>query len=361
MSHLMLSRHGIWYYRRVYLTGRKRREARISLRTRSKREAIERVEKYLVSHPFPCVPQAIPAHTSPAAPVLSNIPEKKKFNLLKELEKYIKSKVDSVGEREIMTINRCVKAYLSATQEPFSKRSAAAFVDSLEGSASTRNRYIKKNSAFFKWLATRTDEDIRNPFDGMGVRETTAPMDRRPAYTLDDLKRLHNALHGVKDWKRWVILIGRYSGMRQNEICQLYHSDVMKVDGIWCFRIDNLNPNQTIKTESSRRFVPLHSQLLALGLLDFVKKRKGHLFPELTLHLGSYGHYFSRWFTRFRQQHNLPEFHSLRHYAATVFKQQGFPESFASQLLGHSNGTITYNRYGKGIEVDKLVELIQNL
>lgn len=39
MSHLMLSRHGIWYYRRVNLTPRKLREIRISLRTRSKRVA----------------------------------------------------------------------------------------------------------------------------------------------------------------------------------------------------------------------------------------------------------------------------------------------------------------------------------
>lgn len=62
MSHLMLSRHGIWYYRRVYLTPRKRREIRISLRTRSKREALLRVEKYLTSQPFHCVPQSIP-HT----------------------------------------------------------------------------------------------------------------------------------------------------------------------------------------------------------------------------------------------------------------------------------------------------------
>ncbi|WP_407575434.1 site-specific integrase [Raoultella terrigena] len=88
---------------------------------------------------------------------------------------------------------------------------------------------------------------MRNPFEGMGVKETTAPMDRRPAYTLNDLKRLHIALHGVKDWKCWIILIGRYSGMRQNEICQLYHNDIMKVDGIWCIRIDNLNSNQTLK------------------------------------------------------------------------------------------------------------------
>ena len=254
-----------------------------------------------------------------------------------------------------------MNAYLAATKEPFSKRSAAAFVDGLEGSASTRNRYIKKNSAFFKWLATRTDEDIRNPFEGMGVKETTAPMDRRPAYTFNDLKRLHIALHGVKDWKRWIILIGRYSGMRQNEICQLYHNDVMKVDGVWCFRVDNLNPNQTIKTDSSRRFVPIHLQLLALGILDFIKQRKGHLFPELTLHLGSYGHYFSRWFTRFRGKHGLPEYHSLRHYAATTFKQNGFPEQFASQVLGHSNATITYNRYGKGISVSRLMKLVEVL
>ncbi|HEY3588466.1 MAG TPA: site-specific integrase [Buttiauxella sp.] len=363
MSHLMLSRHGIWYYRRVYLTPRKRREIRISLRTRSKREALLRVEKYLTSQPFHCVPQSIPSHTSSAAENLTPPTPTKQSDqdLLKELEKYTNSKNGSVGERELLSINRCVKAYLSSTTQPFSKRSAAEFVDKLDGSASTRNRYIKKNAAFFKWLATRTDEDIRNPFEGMGVKETTSPMDRRPAYTLNDLKRLHIALHGVKDWKRWVILIGRYTGMRQNEICQLYHNDVMQVDGVWCFRVDNLNPNQTLKTDSSRRFVPIHSQLLELGLLDFINDRKGHLFPELTLHLGSYGHYFSRWFTRFRGKHGLPEYHSLRHYAATTFKKNGFPEQFASQVLGHSNATITYNRYGKSVDVSRLVELVELL
>jgi hypothetical protein len=150
---------------------------------------MKRAEQYITSQPFACVPQAIPAHSSSAlaAPVLVN--EKKRLfpNLQSELDKYIKAKMGSVGEREILTIRRSVNAYLAATNEPFSKRSAAVFVDGLEGSAFTRNRYIKKNSAFFKWLATRTDEDIRNPFEGMGVKETTAPMDRRPAYTLNDL------------------------------------------------------------------------------------------------------------------------------------------------------------------------------
>ncbi|MCT4708727.1 hypothetical protein MUA04_00520 [Enterobacteriaceae bacterium H11S18] len=51
----------------------------------------------------------------------------------------------------------------------------------------------------------------------------------------------------------------------------------------------------------------------------------------------------------------------MRHYAATTFKQQGCPEQFASQVLGHSNATITYNRYGKGVDVSRLVELVEFL
>ncbi|MDX6039239.1 hypothetical protein [Scandinavium lactucae] len=129
-------------------------------------------EQYITSQPFACVPQAIPAHSSSAAAASDLVKKKRQLfpDLRRELEKYITAKKGAVGEREILTINRCVKAYLAATKEPFSKRSAAAFVDSLEGSASTRNRYIKKNSAFFKWLATRTDEDMRNPFEGMSVK-----------------------------------------------------------------------------------------------------------------------------------------------------------------------------------------------
>lgn len=36
-------------------------------------------------------------------------------------------------------------------------------------------------------------------------------------------------------------------------------------------------------------------------------------------------------------------------------------EQFASQVLGHSSTTITYNRYGKGVDVKRLVELVEFL
>lgn len=143
MSHLMLSRHGIWYYRRVYLTPRKRREIRISLRTRSRREALVRLEKYLTSQPLHCVLQSIPAHTATPSASFQQPQQKKPFKSLKgELDKYTKAKTGSVGEREMLTINRFVNAYLNSTKEPFSKRSATEFVDDLEGSIFERHNHL---------------------------------------------------------------------------------------------------------------------------------------------------------------------------------------------------------------------------
>ena len=53
MSCLMLSRHGIWYFRKTYLLpSGKRKELRRSLRTRCKREANQLVKRMLEM--FPC-------------------------------------------------------------------------------------------------------------------------------------------------------------------------------------------------------------------------------------------------------------------------------------------------------------------
>ena len=228
----------------------------VFLFARSKREALLRVEKYLTSQPFHCVPQSIPAHTATPSASFQQPQQKKPFKSLKsELDKYTRAKTGEVGEREILTINRCVNAYLNSTKSLSANEARRRLLMALKVQHPPET-VTSKELGVFKWLATRTDDEIRNPFEGMGVKEITAPMDRRPAYTLNDLKRLHIALHGVKDWKRWIILIGRYSGMRQNEICQLYHNDMMKVDGVWCFRVDNLNRirrlKRTVRADSFR-------------------------------------------------------------------------------------------------------------
>jgi integrase len=50
------------------------------------------------------------------------------------------------------------------------------------------------------------------------------------------------------------------------------------------------------------------------------------------------------------------DFHSLRHTVATELKCAGVASQYAAQILGHSNGNITYDRYGKGVNSKQLVQ-----
>ncbi len=89
----------------------------------------------------------------------------------------------------------------------------------------------------------------------------------------------------------WLPLILLYTGARVNEICKLRVADVEESAGIPYFNIaweedDEENGiDGRVKTNASERKVPIHSDLIAFGLLEFVAgaRQRGHerLFPEL--------------------------------------------------------------------------------
>ena len=69
--------------------------------------------------------------------------------------------------------------------------------------------------------------------------------------------------------KRWVPLMCAYSGARLSEVCQLRVEVFSEVDGIAVMRFDA--EAGSLKNVGSERTVPLHSALIAAGLLDFVR------------------------------------------------------------------------------------------
>ena len=351
---LMLSRHGIWYYRKVNLMPcGKRREYRRSLGTRSKTEALKRVERFVDRL---WTVDDTPALTStPPAVVSASLG----FDELKyQAEQYVTFKSMEVGERETSSIQRCLNSYFKFTNQPTSKSQAAAFIAGLDMAIPTKNKYVKKLGAFFRWLNNRVDYEVKSPFDGLMQKDKESAASKRESYSTDQIKRLMASLQQVPEWKRWIILLGRFTGMRANEICQLYHGDIKKVDDIWCAVVDDIHEGQTVKTDNSRRCVPLHQELISKGFLEYVERSQGRLFPQLTYYKGSFSHYFTRWFSRFRKKASVPEFHSLRHYVATAFKKAGVAEQFAGAFLGHANSSITYNRYGKSVGALDLYDLL---
>ena len=202
----------------------------------------------------------------------------------------------------------------------------------------------------------------------------------RDRFSEKDLKKIfkkENNIHFTKiEEKRyelyWTPLIGVFSGLRLGEITSLYIDNVREIKGSHrekrlCFDIV-VEPERTdkhLKTQSSRRIVPVHDTLIELGLIEFIQllkikdPKRERLFQELKYKSGNYNQNVSRWFnTRYLPLLGLKtdkkNFHSLRHTVSDHLKQKGIEPHFVNELLGHSSGNIDLERYGKGYNPDIL-------
>lgn len=159
----------------------------------------------------------------------------------------------------------------------------------------------------------------------------------------------------------WIPLIALYTGMRLNEICQLFVNDIDVVEGIQVIhvRIDE-EGIKTLKNDNSERIVPIHKSLIELGFLDYVKsiKEQNHkqLFPELGVSARhSFSDNFSKWFSRFLTTSNLKRpglcFHSFRHTFRDECRVHDINKEIAATLGGWKFSDDAMDRYGKGYDL----------
>ncbi|MEO8599384.1 MAG: site-specific integrase [bacterium] len=84
----------------------------------------------------------------------------------------------------------------------------------------------------------------------------------------------------------WLPLLGLFAGCRIKEAAQLHLSDVKQVGAIWCLDINENTRDKSLKNDQSKRQVPLHQKLIALGFLEYCAalREQGfrRVFPELT-------------------------------------------------------------------------------
>jgi hypothetical protein len=94
----------------------------------------------------------------------------------------------------------------------------------------------------------------------------------------------------------WLPLIMMYSGMRCNEVAQLYSDDLQEIEGLSFFRICmNVERNQLVKS-SVARDVPIHNTLKELGFMQYVEKMRQAGEKQLFLNCryqASTGYYYS--------------------------------------------------------------------
>ena len=256
------------------------------------------------------------------------------------------------------------------------------------------NAYLTDLSTFLNWAVQEEYLD-RSPVRGLRLPDDVAKRNKRFPFTPTQLQTIFDAplYRGCVDGERayflpgaerprnarfWIPLIALHTGMRLNEICQLDVTDVRALDGIQCFVVSEESlvgsTDKQLKTRTSERLIPIHSNLFDFGLLQFVEKRRRagetKLFGEIAPGpRGVRSVAFSKWFTQFTRKAGAAQdrtcFHSFRHNFRDELRAARIDHDVALSLGGWTTGAATQKaaaeNYGRGHRVGVLHDAIMKL
>jgi integrase len=228
--------------------------------------------------------------------------------------------------------------------------------------------------SLLKYAAQDLELIPKSPWVGLDIKSKTTAS--RQVWSTDWLQKLlgHEIWQNgqlPKDKKAgglaayWIPLLALYTGARCSELCQLLVQDIDTTGHVPLIKITDQGEGQHVKTTASVRTIPIHSELIRLGFLEYASFQKStSLWPDLPLRYGKPGSFFSQWFGSFRQSLDVPDtlvFHSFRHTVRTSLTRSFVPEPIIDRLLGHeSQGSIGARVYTHP-QIEQLTQAIETL
>ncbi|MBD7940122.1 site-specific integrase [Brevundimonas guildfordensis] len=208
----------------------------------------------------------------------------------------------------------------------------------------------------------------RNPFT---VAELNAFF-RLPLFTgcLSEQRPNTPGKYTFDDHRKWAPLVLLFSGARPSEVAQLAVADI-KSDGPHPYisiltEYDPEDPEDerdfvvSHKTENARRNIPIHPQLIDLGFLSYVQRRKDagdeRLFPGWKLSGDGRKLYSSASWIRSLNEKQIPAItmrrpkptlYSFRHTWKTQMAICGVPTQYQNQILGHAQSGMDEHYLGR--------------
>jgi len=242
---------------------------------------------------------------------------------------------------------------------------------------SVNGTYLAMMKATFRfavqeqWLAA-------DPLAGLSVVDPVADADKRDPFSIQQL----NQIFGASPWQPreeaprgrplhfWGPLIALLLGMRRGEIAQLRTDEVAVVENVPVLLV-RAGHGRRLKTMNARRMLPLHPELIRLGFMNYVERRRmageDRLWAgEQPDSRGKWGDGFSDWFQRLLQARGISGtklgLHSFRHNFQDRLREAGLHgTALGQELAGRSRGGNTSNNYGSGFPTAMLAEAVAKI
>jgi integrase len=237
---------------------------------------------------------------------------------------------------------------------------------------------VQKKLSFVKAVftyAAKNEHIPENPAAGVNVELDKDRPQPRVSFEEPDLRTIFDFLDPAKPnddglpgaHSYWLPVLAYFSGARGEELAQAKVANVErhKTHG-WFLDMRTQLPGQHFKNKGSRRLIPLHEDLVALGFPSYFESVKGEewLFPEIVpSSKGKRLEGFSRWFSRRLRKNGITKdktFHSFRHTWKDAADRCLIPEHSQDAICGHTDGRAT-RKYGTPPQHAELRTLISML
>lgn len=264
--------------------------------------------------------------------------------------------------RKTLTIKRSAitqfEAFIGAGKKlpEISRPDLAGFFQHLRNGNISTPTIVNKSSYlkhFFEWCsASGYYPEGTSPTVGQVSYGTREKRQRRKlgfkAFTVEQVQYLLDPARfaTLPFSSRWAVVIGLYTGARVSEVGQLHLIDVAEVDGVLCINITDDGEHQRLKSDVSRRVVPVHPDLLALGFTEYIDAMKAQgarrVFPKAKdgVNNGA-GNWITKAFGRYLTEQtkgwekSKRGFHSLRKTFIQEMQGAGVASELRAQIVGH--------------------------
>lgn len=312
-----------------------------------------------------------------------------------EFETQIRRFIDVVGDKPVAEVSRKDVIHFKDRMMQYPARTPTAVAEAgVESAIAWREEHdaprLKAKTLNEKVLAAvrailsyARDQGLidTNPAQHVRVKAGEEAEPKLP-YTVEDLIALFacpvftagdRPNGGAGEAAKWVPLLALFTGARLEELASLETTDVKNASGLGFIHFQRCSDDghmRHLKNRYAPRKVPIHSELVRLGFLDFVaagrENSKKRLFPQLTSAREKQSAAFSKWYSRYSRRFvpdDRKSFHSFRHTVKRVLRTARVEKALRDAVMGHAHADEA-ERYGldedgQGFELTALRDAIE--